>query len=79
VNIAQRLKETIEEWDLDLFGTIHEASSMNLAMELCEQFPHHLGCAEHTIQLAIKAGLHLPEIAKTTDAARRVVSHFRQS
>ncbi|KAJ4929913.1 hypothetical protein JOQ06_018933 [Pogonophryne albipinna] len=80
VNIAQRLKETIEEWDLVVFCTIHDnASSMNLAMELCEQFPHHLGCAGHTIQLAINAGLHLPEIAKTTDAARRIVSHFRHS
>ncbi|KAI4817482.1 hypothetical protein KUCAC02_010879 [Chaenocephalus aceratus] len=78
VNIAQRLKETIEEWDLVVFCTIHDnASSMNLAMEFCEQFPHHLGCAGHTIQLAI--GLHLPEIAKTTDAARHVVSHFRHS
>ncbi|KAK5888294.1 hypothetical protein CesoFtcFv8_016806 [Champsocephalus esox] len=69
-----------EEWDLVVCCTIHDdASSMNLAMELCEQVPHHLGCAGHTVQLAIEAGLHLPEIAKTTDAARRVVSHFRHS
>ncbi|KAI4808180.1 hypothetical protein KUCAC02_000246 [Chaenocephalus aceratus] len=77
VNIVQRLKETIEEWDLVVFCTIHDNAALNLAMELCKQFPHHLGCAGHTIQLAIKAGL--PEIAKTTDAARRVVSHFRHS
>ncbi|KAJ8344468.1 hypothetical protein SKAU_G00317970 [Synaphobranchus kaupii] len=80
VNIAQRLKETIEEWGLNVFCTIHDnASSMNLAMEICEQFPHHLGCTGHTLQLAIKAGLNLPEIARTTETARRVVSHFRHS
>lgn len=52
---------------------------MNLAMELCKQFPHHLGCAGHTLQLAIKTGLNLPEVAKTTDTVRRVVSHFCHS
>lgn len=80
VNIAKRLKETIEEWDLIVFCTTHvNASSMNLAMELCKQFPHHLGCAGHSLQLAIKAGLKLPEISKTTNAATRVVSHFCHS
>ncbi|CAM4597671.1 unnamed protein product [Leuciscus chuanchicus] len=79
-NIAQRLRETIEEWGLNVFCTIHDnASSMNLAMELCELFPHHLGCTRHTLQLAIKKGLNLPEITKTIDAAGRVVSHFRHS
>lgn len=52
---------------------------MNLAMELCEIFPNDLGCTAHTLQLAIKAGLILPDVVKAVDAARRVVSHFRHS
>ncbi len=63
VNIAQRLNETMEEWGLVIFCTIHvNASSMNLAME---QFPHHLGCTRYTLQLAIKAGLNLTRCCKT--------------
>lgn len=80
INIAQKLTETIGEWNLLVFCTIHDnASSMNLAMELCEEFPNHLGCTGHTLQLAIKAGLDLPEIVKTTAAARCLVGHFRHS
>uniref|UniRef100_A0A3B4VA39 BED-type domain-containing protein n=1 Tax=Seriola dumerili TaxID=41447 RepID=A0A3B4VA39_SERDU len=80
VNIAQRLTDTIREWGLMVFCVIHDnASSMNLAMTLCEDFIHDLGCTGHTLQLAIKAGLDLPEVAKAIDAARRVVSHFRHS
>ncbi len=52
------------------------ASNMNLVMELCELFPNDLGCTGHTLQLAIKSGLVLPNVI---DAARRVVSHFRHS
>lgn len=80
VNIADRLSKTINEWGLMAFCTVHDnASNMNLAMELCELFPKDLGCTGHTLQLAIKAGLVLPDIAKAIDAARRVVSHFRHS
>ncbi|CAM4503155.1 unnamed protein product [Leuciscus chuanchicus] len=39
----------------------------------------YLGCTGHTLQLAIKAGLFLPDVSKSIDAARRVVSHFRHS
>lgn len=80
VNIAQRLTDTINEWGLMVFCVIHDnASSMTLAMSLGEDFNHDLGCTGHTLQLAIKAGLDLVEVAKTTDAARHVVSHFRHS
>lgn len=80
VNIADRLSATIKAWDLQAFCTVHDnASNMNLALELCELSPKDLGCTGHTIQLAIKAGLVLPDIAKAVDAARRVVAHFRHS
>lgn len=52
---------------------------MELALELCQQSPKDLGCAGHSLQLAIKAGLNLPEITKAVDAARRVVGHFCHS
>lgn len=79
-NIANRLTEIIEEWGISVFCTVHDnASNMNLAMELCEMSPKDLGCSGHTLQLAIKSGLVLPEVTKTVDAARRVVSHFRHS
>ena len=40
VNIARHLSETIKEWDLLPFCTLHHnASNMNLAIELCELFP----------------------------------------
>ncbi|CAM4555269.1 unnamed protein product [Leuciscus chuanchicus] len=79
-NIADRLSEIIKEWGIQVFCTVHDnASNMNLAMELCEMFPKDLGCTGHTLQLAIKAGLVLPDVSKAIDAARRVVSHFRHS
>ena len=80
VNIADRLSATIKEWDLQAFCTVHDnASNMNLALEMCELSPKDLGCTGHSLQLAIKAGLVLPEITKSVDAARRIVSHFRHS
>lgn len=79
-NIADRLSEIIKEWGIQVFCTVHDnASNINLAMELCELFPNDLGCTGHTLQLAIKSGLVLPDVAKVIDAARRVVSHFRHS
>lgn len=79
-NIAARLSEIIEEWGLSVFCTVHDnASNMNLALELCEMSPKDLGCSGHTLQLAIKSGLVLPDVVKAVDAARRVVSHFRHS
>ncbi|KAJ8364707.1 hypothetical protein SKAU_G00135380 [Synaphobranchus kaupii] len=51
VNIAQRLKETIEEWGLNVFCTIHDnASSMNLAMEILA----HCALKKRQEQLGIK-------------------------
>lgn len=44
-NIAQRLTDTIREWGLVVFCVIHNnASSMNLAITLCDDFSHNLGC-----------------------------------
>ena len=77
VNISRRLSETIKEWDHLRFAVHDNGSNMNLAMKLCELFPKDLGCTGHTLQLAIKAGLVLLDIAKAIDAARCVVSHFR--
>ena len=80
VNIAQRLTDVIQEWGLDVFACVHDnASSMNLAMSLCGEIQEDIGCTGHTLQLAIKKGLELPDVEKTIDAARRVVSHFRHS
>lgn len=79
-NIADSLSEIIKEWGIQVFCTVHDnASNMNLAMELCELFPNDLGCTRHTLQLAIKSGLVLPDVAKVIDAARRVVSPFHHS
>ena len=80
-NIAEKLGDVIREWGLgDVFCVVHDnASSMNLAMTLCEDVDEDLGCTGHTLQLAIKKGLELPEVEKAIDAARRVVSHFRHS
>lgn len=79
-NIANRLSEIIKEWGIQVFCILHDnASDMNLAMELCELFPNDLGCNGHTLQLAIKSGLVLPDITKAIDAARRVFSHFHHS
>lgn len=65
-NIADCLSEIIKEWGIQVFCTVHEnASNMNLAMELCEMFPKDLGCTGHTLQLAIKAGLVLPDVFKS--------------
>ncbi|XP_051989511.1 zinc finger BED domain-containing protein 4-like [Xyrauchen texanus] len=80
VNIADRLSEIIKERGIVVFCTVHDnASNMNLAMELCEMFPKDLGCTGHTLQLAIKTGLVLRDVAKAIVAARRFVGHFRHS
>ncbi|KAK1172120.1 zinc finger BED domain-containing protein DAYSLEEPER-like [Acipenser oxyrinchus oxyrinchus] len=80
VNISERMNNIVQEWGIDVFCTVHDnASSMNLAMEICDQFPNDLGCSGHTLQLAITAGLSLPDISKAVEAARRVVGHFRCS
>lgn len=80
VNIVDRLSATIKAWGLQLFCTVHDnAAAMNLALELCEQSPKDIGCTGHTLQLAIKTDLILPEITKAIDVARRVVGHFRHS
>lgn len=76
-NIALCPSETIKEWYLLGFCTVHDkVRNTKLAMELCELFLKDLGCTGHTLQLAIQTGLVLPDIAKVIDAARRVVSHF---
>ena len=63
---------------MQVFCTVHDnASNMNLALERCELSPTDLGCAGHTLQLAIKAGLDLPDITKAADGVRRIVSNFR--
>ncbi|MGH0152988.1 UNVERIFIED_CONTAM: hypothetical protein FKN15_038163 [Acipenser sinensis] len=70
----------VQEWGIDVFSTVHDnASNMNLAMEICDQFLNDLGGSGHTLQLAIKAGLSLPDIPKAVVAARRVVGHFCRS
>ncbi|KAL2095544.1 hypothetical protein ACEWY4_007692 [Coilia grayii] len=70
VNIADRLSEVIKEWDIKVFCMVHDnASNMNLAMEICEKFPKDLGWTRHTLQLAIKSGLVLPDVVKAIDAA----------
>ncbi|KAK1904904.1 Zinc finger BED domain containing protein 1 [Dissostichus eleginoides] len=81
VNIAQRLKETIEEWDLVVFCTIHDnASIMNLAMELCEQFPHHLGCAETSVRPAgIQRSLCLSDCMSRDSRCRPTKVGIRRS
>lgn len=80
VNIANRLSATIKAWGLQVFCMVHDnAAAMNLALELCEQSPKDIRCTGHTLQLAIKTGLILPEITKAIDAARHVVGHFRHS
>lgn len=66
--------------DIDVFCTVHDnAAAMNLALKLCEGSPTDIGRIGHTLQLAIKADLNLPEIIKAVDAARRVVGHFWHS
>lgn len=79
-NIADHLTQIIKEWGIRVFCTVNDnARNMNLAMKLCEMFPKDLGCTRHSLQLAIKQGLVLPDIAKAIDSARRVVRHFHHS
>lgn len=64
-NIADRLSEIIKEWGIQVFCKVHDnATNMNLAMELCKLFPNDRSWTGHTLQLAIKSGLVLPDIAK---------------
>ena len=39
----------------------------------------HFGCAAHTLQLSVNAGLNHPIIDKAISAARKFVGHFKHS
>ena len=81
VNISERLLEAAKEWgitDEHVSGLVKDnAANVILGTDLTG-WPH-FGCAAHTLQLSVNAGLAHPTTDKAIAAARKLVGHFKHS
>ena len=81
VNIASRLQETLEEWEIA--GTLQGVTTDNGRNIVNAVTDHlhwkHFLCFGHTLHLAVKSGLDLPEVSTITGSCRKLVGHFRHS
>lgn len=60
-NIADHLSDTIKEYSILVFWTVHDNAS-TIPTDLLEIIPKDLGCTGHTRQLAIKIDLVLSDV-----------------
>ena len=83
INIAACIQSAMELFEIseNVFTTVHDnAANMNLAMELADQFPFHLQCAGHTLQLAIDDALDkVRPVRELIVRTKKLVAHFRHS
>ena len=85
VNIAEKLKQIVISYDIDMKrvrALVHDqGSNMELsAAVLEEKFScESLSCAAHRLQLCIQEGLEVCAIAGAIGAAKKLVGHFRHS
>ena len=82
-NIAQAMREAIEEWKLPVTNGIppfvtDNASNMTKACKLLGcQF--HVGCFAHTINLAAQKSLKVKRVSHVLAKVRRIVAFFHKS
>ena len=78
VNISQRLLEAGKEWgitDERVSGLVRD----NAANGATLTWWPHFGCAAHTLQLSVNAGVNHPIIDNAISAKRKFVGHFKHS
>ena len=81
VNISKTLLEAAKEWgitDERVSGLVRDNAANAILGADLTGWPH-FGCAAHTLQLSVNAGLTHPTIDKATAAARKLVGHFKHS
>ena len=80
-NIATRIKETAEMWNIDgeHVGAVvtDNASNMLAAVDILEW--NYLPCFAHTLQLAVNKGLHANSLVQLSLLGRKLVRHFKHS
>ena len=77
-NIAKHLEKTRENWGLPVpISVTDNAANETKAFEILK-WPH-IPCIGHNLNLAVKAGLEVREIAKLISKGRRVVSFYHKS
>ena len=81
VNIPQRLLEVAKKWDISdehVSGLVRDNAAKAVLGATVTGW-QHFGCAAHTLQLSVNAGLNHPIIEKAISAARKLVGHFKHS
>ena len=85
INIAEKLKEIVISYDIDMKrvrALVHDqGSNMELSAAVLEEnfSCESLSCAAHRLQLCIQEGLEVRAIAGAIGAAKKLVGHFRHS
>ena len=81
VNLASELEAILNNWGVCVIDmsecTTDNASNIVSAMSVLE-WPH-FRCFGHTLQLAVKEAIEIPQVTKAIACARRLVSHFHHS
>ena len=81
VNISERLLEAAKEWgitDERVSGLVRDNAANAILGADLTGWPH-FGCAAHTLQLSVNAGLAHPTTDKAIAVARKLVGHFKHS
>ncbi|XP_046562724.1 zinc finger BED domain-containing protein 4-like [Haliotis rubra] len=83
VNIADVLKQAIDDWELKRpHGqqpiTSDSAANVCLAVDIAEMTPH-IRCFAHIINLAAQQALHINEVQCLLGRVRRIVTFFHKS
>ena len=81
INIAARIKEVAEMWNIDgehVSAVVTDnASNMPAAVDILKW--NHLPCFAHTLQLAVNKDLDANSLVQLSSLGRKLVSHFKHS
>ena len=81
-NLAEALLTSLQQWSLDpgllSCATVDNAANIQKAVTDVHLW-ECLGCFGHTINLCVKAGLKVPQIATAIARCSRLVKFFRKS
>lgn len=81
INIATRIKEVAEMWNIDnehVSAVVTDnASNMLAAMDILEW--NHMPCFACTLQLAVNKGMDATSLIQLSSHSKKLVSHFKHS
>ena len=81
VNIAERLKETVKEWNVpdDHIAGVVRDNGANIVLGVSLVGWPDIPCFGHTLQLCVESGLNLAMVSRLVGAAKKLVGHFKHS